>query len=541
MPKRNLADLFELVTDAVPEREALVCGARRLTYAQLDERANRLAHHLAAAGVGPGDHVAACLYNSTEYVETMLAAFKLRASAVNVNWRYVADELHYVLDDADAKAIVYDPRFDALSEVRPRLSKLPTWIPVGPEYESVLAASSPGRGFGPRSADDLYTLYTGGTTGMPKGVLWRHDDFLAASLGNLDGAVTAEEVTERARRGRDRTLPACPLMHGAAQWVSLATFLAGNTVVYQDFGQDPRALVRLMAAERITVLAIVGDAVGRPLAQALMERAGPDSPPTPRSADQLDLSTCRVVLTSGAFLSPDTKDTLLACLPGTFIYDTYGASESGSFARSVSGAGETPDQGRFSVGETSAVLDDDHKPVAPGSGGVGRVARSGHVALGYYGDPETTAATFPVIDGVRWVVTGDHATVEPGPDGTGGTIRLLGRGSACINTGGEKVYPDEVEAALKSHPGVADAMVVGVPDERFGERVVALVVPAPGVAAEGEVPPDLDAHVRKRVAGYKAPRTVLVTQEIERFPSGKPDYAWGRARAFELLGPDAGG
>jgi acyl-CoA synthetase (AMP-forming)/AMP-acid ligase II len=527
----NFADIFEYAADAVPDREAVVSGGRRLTFAALEERANRLASHLAAAEIGPGDHVACYLYNGTEYLETMLAAYKLRASAVNVNWRYVAGELLHVLRDSDAKAIVYDSRFTAtLEEVTGDLPLLRTRLAVGKpgasglgaaSYEDALAGSSPERRFAPRRGDDIYLLYTGGTTGMPKGVMWRHEDLLAGSLGNLDGASSPEEVAERARRGGDRSLPACPLMHGAAQWVSLATLFAGGTVVLLPGPRlDARRLARLMADERVTVITIVGDAVGRPLADALEALAAEDTP--------LDLSNCRVVLTSGAFLSPPVKDALLARLPHAIVYDTFGSSESGTFARSVSGAGETPPQGRFVSSEQATVLDDDLRPIPPGSGRVGRLARSGRVALGYYNDPEKTAATFPVVDGVRYVVTGDHATIE-----ADGSIRLLGRGSACINTGGEKVYPDEVEAALKSHPGVADAMVVGLPDERFGERVVALVVPR-GVPAE--IPDDLDAHVRRLVAGYKVPRATVAVGAIERFPSGKPDYAWGRAAAEGRLG-----
>jgi acyl-CoA synthetase (AMP-forming)/AMP-acid ligase II len=535
--ERNLADIFEVVADAVPDREALVVGFGdvRLTYAELDQRANRLAHHLAGAGIGAGDHVAAYLYNGTEFVETMLAAFKLRAAVVNVNYRYVAAELDYLLRDSDAKAVVYDTRFTpTLAEVTespgapPLLGRRlavgagPT-VPGSIAYEEALAAAAPVRPEIARSGDDRYLLYTGGTTGMPIGVMWRHTDILAAGLGNLDDAVTAAEEAERARQGRDRHLPACPLMHGAAQWVTLGTFFGGGTVILSpDTRLDAGRLAELISAERATIVTIIGDAVGRPLADALDAR--PD----------LDVSAVRVILNSGAIVSPRVKDDLMARLPGAFIYDTFGSSESGTFARSTSGAGNTPSQGRFAPRKDAVVLDDELRPVKPGSGIVGRLARSGAVALGYYNDPEKTAATFPVIDGVRYIITGDHATVE-----ADGTVQILGRGSACINTGGEKVYPDEVEAALKSHPDVADAMVVGLPDERFGQRVVALVVlrsrgTPPDPRATGVTPPDLDEHVRRHVAGYKAPRQVFPVEAVERFPSGKPDYAWARERALEL-------
>ena len=524
--QRNLADIFEIVADAVPEREALVAGDRRLTFAALDERANRLAAVLAAAGIGPGDHVAAYLYNGTEFVETMLAAFKLRAAVVNVNYRYVAAELDYLLRDSDAKAIVYDTRFTpTLAEVEAGLPKLGTRLAVGAggtvgtvdgsqAYEEALTGGSPARPAIERTGDDLYLLYTGGTTGMPKGVLWRHTDILAAGLGNLDGATTREEEAERARAGRDRHLPACPLMHGAAQWVTLATFYNGGTVILStDTRLDAGGLAELISAERATIVTIIGDAVGRPLADALAARP------------ELDVSAVRVVLNSGATVSPGVKDDLMARVPGAFVYDTFGSSESGTFAKSASGTGNTPVQGRFAPRPDAVVLDDDHRPVKPGSGVVGRLARSGPVAVGYYNDPEKTAATFPVIGGIRYIVTGDHATVEPD-----GTVQILGRGSACINTGGEKVYPDEVEGALKAHPDVADAMVVGLPDDRFGERVVALVV----LRGTGTVPGDLDDHVRHLVAGYKAPRQVFPVGAVERFPSGKPDYAWARETARAL-------
>ena len=520
--ERNLANIFEIVVDAVPEREALVAGSRRLTLAALDERANRLADVLTRAGIGPGDHVAAYLYNGTEFVETMLAAFKLQAAVVNVNYRYVAAELEYVLRDSDARAIVYDTRFvRTLADVHADLAELGARLAVGggetvtgsEDYEEALAAGSPNRPAIERTGDDRYLLYTGGTTGRPKGVLWRHTDILAAGLGDLDGAATREEVAARARAGCDRHVPACPLMHGTAQWVTLATLYNGGTVILStDTRLDAGRLVELISTERATIVTIIGDAVGRPLVDALAAR--PD----------LDLSAVRVILNGGATVSPTVKNDLMARLPGAFVYDTFGSSESGTFAKSTSGSGNTPVQGRFAPRDDTVVLDDNLRPVEPGSGVTGRLARSGPVALGYYNDPEKTAATFPVIDGVRYIVTGDHATVE-----ADGSVQILGRGSACINTGGEKVYPEEVEGAIKAHAEVADAMVVGLPDERFGERVVALVVPR-----ENGMPDDLDEHIRRRVAGYKAPRQLFPVVEVQRFPSGKPDYAWGSETARAL-------
>src|SRR5207248_2607448 len=318
--QRNLADIFEVVVDTVPDREALVCGDRRLTYAALDERADRLAHHLADAGVGPGDHVAAYLYNGTEFVETMLAAFKLRAAVVNVNYRYVAAEVDYLLRDSDTRAVVYDTRFTAtLAEVAGGLPRLGARLAVGAgdavpgsvPYEEALAAAPPVRPAISRTGDDVYLLYTGGTTGMPKGVMWRHADLLAGALGDLEGATTGEEEAERARAGRDRHLPACPLMHGAAQWVTLATFFAGSTVILSpDTRLDAGRLAELIAAERATIVTIIGDAVGRPLADALEARPG------------LDVSAVRVILNSGATGSPPVQDDLMARLPRPFVYHT---------------------------------------------------------------------------------------------------------------------------------------------------------------------------------------------------------------------------
>ena len=523
----NLADLWERVVDTVPERESLVCGDRRLTYAQADERANRLAHHLAEQGVGPGDHVALYLYNGTEYLEGMLAALKLRAVPVNVNYRYVEEELRYLLDDSDSKAIVFHREFGPkLEAVQSRLPLLHTFVAVedgsgagldalpAVDYEQALAGASPERGFGERSPDDLYILYTGGTTGMPKGVMWRAEDIFFGALGGggIGNEITQpEEIAERAREGRTRCLPACPFMHGTAHWMAFSVLYAGGAVVVsEDRHLDPVALWRLVARERVNFLVIVGDAFARPLVEGL-DHLDPG----------IDASCCTVVLSGGAILSPTVKQAWVERMPGTLVIDGFGTSETGGQGQSISAAGLIGAATRFRVNDDTAVVGDDLRPVEPGA--VGKLARRGHIPLGYYKDHEKTAATFPVVDGVRWSVPGDDARLE-----ADGTITLLGRGSVSINTGGEKVHPEEVEAVLKSHPAVFDAVVVGVPDERWGERVVAVVEPRPGSCPSHD---DLAAHVRASLAGYKVPRDVVLVDAVVRSPSGKPDYCWAERAA----------
>jgi acyl-CoA synthetase (AMP-forming)/AMP-acid ligase II len=527
----NLADLWERVVDTVPGHEALVCGERRFTFAEIDARANRLAHGLAAAGVGPGDHVALYLYNSIEYLEGMLAALKLRAAPINVNYRYVEHELRYLLDDADARAVIYHAEFDPLlARIRDELPQLTTYvrvpvpgndgdaaIPGAVAYDALLDGHSDERDFAARSADDLYILYTGGTTGMPKGVMWRQEDafFGAMGGGGVGGTpiMTPEEIAERCRDGRSRCLPACPFMHGTAHWMAFAALFSGGTVIISpNHHLDALELWRLIEREQVNFLVIVGDAFARPLVDALDTEAG----------RALDVSSCHVMLSGGAILSPSVKQALIERLPGTLIVDGYGASETGGQGQSVTVAGgEIPGAPRFSMNDETMVLRDDLTPAPPGE--VGRLARRGHIPLGYYKDPKKTAATFPVLDGVRWSVPGDHAVLDDD-----GMITLLGRGSVSINTGGEKVYPEEVEAALKSHPGVQDAIVVGVADPRWGERVVAVVQPRDG---QEVVLDTLQAHASTLIARYKVPRDVVVVDEIVRSPSGKPDYRWAKATA----------
>ncbi len=525
----NIADLIESVCDAVPDRIAVVCGDRRLTYAELDERATRLAHALGAQGVTSGDRVGLYLQNCTEYVETMLAAFKLRAVPVNINFRYVAEELRYLCRDAGVKCVVFDAA--AAGRVGEATRDLPgvtfsvvvgdgsaalAALPNPIAFEDAVARSSPERDFAERSNDDLYVIYTGGTTGMPKGVMWRHEDAFHACLmaGNPMGPPPArpEEVAERARaKNPIAMMTAAPLIHGAAQLGTLIALLQGHkAVIAPRF--DAHLIWQTIEQERVMTLSVVGDAMARPLAEALAE-----------DPSRYDTSSLFITSSAGAILSQAVKDQLKAFLPKLALLDNYGASEVGS--QGMDAGGVTKEGGiRFRMSERTTVLDDDLRPIDPGSGRIGRIALSGHIPLGYWSDPEKTAKTFVTANGVRYVIPGDLARPE-----ADGTLTLFGRGSQCINSGGEKIYPEEVEGALKQHPDVFDALVVGVPDLRWGERVTAIVQPRPGA-----VPPcleDLAGHCRALIAGYKVPRALHLVDEMKRSPAGKADYPWAKALA----------
>lgn len=524
----NLADLFEAAVDAFGEREYVVAEGARRTYAEVEARANRLAHHLAGQGIGPGDHVGIYALNSVEWVEAAWAVFKLRAVWVNVNYRYVADELRYLLGNADLRAIVVQRRFGpTLATVLPELTTLRHVVVVedgsdekdpvddAVHYEEALAASSPERDFPARSGDDRYILYTGGTTGLPKGVVWRHRDVFFALGGGID-AVTGqrverpEDMVDKGRRsGPLCSLPIAPLMHGATQWAVMGQSFVGNKVVLMA-RFDPHEVWRLVERERVNTIMITGDAMGRPLIEAL------DEP----GADY-DLSSLVSLTSSAAIFSPAVKDAFFARFPNLVIADAVGSSESGNNGVTFVRPGATAMRSGPTVtglGGT-VVLDDQLRPVPPGSGIVGKIARSGDIPLGYYNDPVKTAEVFITVDGVRYVMPGDYATVE-----ADGSITLLGRGSICINSGGEKIYPEEVEAVVRSHPDVLDAVVVGAPDERWGQQVAAIVQPRPGHA-----PPTLEAlqqHCRASLAGYKVPRRLHLVDQVVRTPAGKPDYRW---------------
>jgi acyl-CoA synthetase (AMP-forming)/AMP-acid ligase II len=512
----NLADLFEQAVDEWPDR-AYVCDERaRRTFREMDERANQLAHHLAAAGVGAGDHVGIYALNRVEWVETLWAVFKLRAVWVNINYRYVADELAYLFADADLDYLLVEPEYaERARQVAPQLRQLV----IGPEYEAALAAESSERDFPTRSDDDHYLLFTGGTTGMPKGVVWRHEDVLFALGGGID-LRTGERVTkpsdflDRGRNGLPLiAFPIAPLMHGATQWSVMGQSFIGNaSVLRRRFDADDAW--RTVGAEKVNLLMITGDAMARPLLDALAAHP-----------DRYDLSSLLAISSSAVLFSQACKDEFLERLPNLVITDAIGASESGGNGITMVTKGTRMKGGpTVSTGRDTTVLDDDLRPVAPGSGVVGRLARSGNIPIGYYKDPEKTAATFVTgPDGVRYSIPGDYATIE-----SDGSITLLGRGSVSINTGGEKVFPEEVENALKSHPDVFDAVVVGVPDERWGERVTAVVQPRQGHRVTLE---SLQEHCRAHLAGYKVPRGLTLVEQMVRSPAGKSDYRWAKSVA----------
>ncbi len=523
----NLADLFELAADTFADREYLVSAGERRTYAEMDRRANQLAHHLRARGVKAGDHVGIYAYNSVEWVESLWAIFKLRAVWININYRYVADELRHIFSNADLVGLIHAREFsprvaevaDALDGLRFSLviddgSGEPDVRSDAEDYEPALAAQSSQRDFEPRSGDDIYILYTGGTTGLPKGVVWRHEDVFYALGGGINAMTNVKvedpgDITRNAAANAATTfLPCAPLMHGASQWGVMSQSFQGNRVILlAKF--DARTVWDLLAEEKVSVLFITGDAMGRPLVEALDEPGA-----------TYDTSSLVAITSTAAVFSPSVKEDFFRHFPNLVMTDSIGSSETGANGVSFVTAGHTAMQGGPTVTSLrdTVVLDDDLKPVAPGSGVVGKVARSGNVPIGYYNDPVKTAATFVTVDGVRYAIPGDFATVE-----ADGTVTLLGRGSVSINSGGEKIYPEEVEAALKSHPSVYDATVVGTPDERWGQRVSALIQFRPGQSASLA---DLQTFCRTKIAGYKVPRQLHVVDEVVRSPSGKPDYQW---------------
>lgn len=524
-----IGDLFEHAVDLMPDRTALLEGDRRLTYAELDKRANRLAHHLLHLGVRPTDKVAVYSRNRIEAIESMIAIYKIRAVMVNVNFRYVADELRYLLDNSDSVAVIVERRYaDVLTEALPDCPQVRQVLvveddtsgplPEGPNvdvvsYEDALAAQSDERGFQERSNDDIYMLYTGGTTGNPKGVMWRHEDVfmvLGGGINFITGEAVADdwEIAKKSASEDPITSYALPpLIHGGAQWALFIALFAGRcSVLEREF--EPHKVWENVQRFGVSLLFITGDAMARPLIEAY-------------DPEKYDASSLVYIGSSAALFSPAVKEQFLDAFPHAFITDNIGATETGFSGMSTVAKGEENHGGpRVMIDRETQVLGADGKPVEPGSGQVGKLARTGHIPIGYYNDEKKTAETFVYYDGVRWSIPGDDARVE-----ADGTVIMLGRGSASINSGGEKVHPEEVEGALKAHPDIFDALVIGVPDERMGHRVAAVLE-----TRDGLLPPleEINEIARKTIARYKCPRSIWVEPKVMRSPAGKPDYSWAK-------------
>ncbi|MBW2713899.1 MAG: acyl-CoA synthetase, partial [Deltaproteobacteria bacterium] len=541
-------DLVEAACDRVPDREILICGESRVVFKDLDARANRLANYLHSIGIEAGQHIGIYAQNCVEWVEAMLAAYKIRAVPINVNYRYVEDELHYIFDNADLVALIFHREYaDRAANIQERLPKLKSYIAFGEgneadceklgavDYEEALAKSSPERKFEVRSGDDSYMLYTGGTTGMPKGVMWKQVDIIFALGGAIDPytsvrAEKPEDMQDKIKadgEGMLRQLPMAPLMHGAAQWNVLSQLFIGNPCFMLPGGFEAHKCWEIVEREGINAIMITGDATARPLMDALKEKKYP-------------IPSLAVIVSSAAIFSPSVKLEFLEYKEGLILMDATGSSEQGMTGKlMVTREGllqeiEEKKQGhveksrgvKIAPGPDVAVLDENWNTISAGSDVIGKLARSGNIPSGYYKDPVKSAETF-ISDpnGKRWSVAGDLACVE-----ADGTIVMLGRGSTSINSGGEKIYPEEVEGALKSHPAVFDALVVGVPDERWGQRVAAVVQCRAGESVNLD---EVDAHCRKHVAGYKVPRELHIVEQVKRAPSGKPDYRWAKEMAEE--------
>jgi fatty-acyl-CoA synthase len=533
----NFADVYEVVAGKVPDAPCQKQGNRTVSWAEFDARANGLAADLLDAGLGHQSKVAAYLTNCPEYLETYFAAFKAGLAPVNTNFRYGPEEILYLFDNADAEAVIFHAGFtEILEKVRDRLPKVRRWYVVedgspapswAVPYESVASKGKAGEAVkGPwgRSGDDLLILYTGGTTGMPKGVMWRQDDLwnvLGGGGNPVVGAPPAADLDDFASRVAGpgmSMLPACPLMHGTGQFSAFIAMNGAGCIVSlegRSFSAD--LLWRTVEQHKVNAIVIVGDAFAKPMLAELDANPG-----------KYDLSSVIMISSSGVMWSHETKQGLLKHIPQAVLFDSLGSSEAVGLGASTSAAGAAADTAKFVLGPTVKVFTDEGRPVEPGDEAPGFVAISGFLPTGYYKDEEKTAKTFRTIDGVRYSVPGDYALVNPD-----GSLQLLGRGSVVINTGGEKVFPEEVEEVLKQHPSVLDAVAVGLPDDRFGETICAIVEPAAGATVDEN---ELIEHVRAHLARYKAPRKVLVVDSIGRSPAGKVDYKGLQALARERAG-----
>lgn len=528
----NLADLFDIVAEAVPDREAIVIGNKRISYRQLAQRVERLAVWLHGQGIGAGDTVGLQMYNTEEYLETFMAACKVRAMPVNINYRYVAEELRYIYDNAKLAALFYSAELEgSVQEALDAAPGLKALVRQGAgqpgiaravSYDAALAAAQGSVADIARSDDDISLLYTGGTTGMPKGVMWPHKALFFSALGGgcafnpAAGPVKApEDLAERAQQGfAMRVMPVAPLMHGAALWATLISLFSGHTIVLNEQHHfDPQHILDLMTREKIGSISIVGDAMAMPILDAL--RANPG---------RWDLSNMFAFGSGGALFSAHIKEALKEFLPPHAIFtDGVGSSEGGQFGLGSKPSGEG--MIKLAPRPDLAVVVDAVRLAKPGEMGI--LSRAGLVPVGYFGDPKKSAETFVAIDGVRYAITGDQARLEED-----GSIVVFGRGSNCINTGGEKVFVEEVEEALRRHAAVADALVVGLPDPRWGNKVVAVVELKAGASASMD---ELRAHSREHLAGYKVPKEVVFVDAMRRSPAGKADYRWAKTTAEAAL------
>jgi len=528
----NIADLFEHAVDAVPEKPAVQVGDRVITFAELEAEANKLAHFFVSRGIGPGDHVGLYSKNSIEHVIALMAILKVRAVAINVNYRYVTGELEYLFDNADLVGLVHDRVYAPLvAEVAPKIDTLHTIVAVpnpldeneasdvssygGVLLEDAIEGQSAARDFGERSPDDIHIIYTGGTTGFPKGVMWRHEDFWRVLGGGIDFMTgePLEEYDQSKKAVEDSlvTLPLSPLMHGGAQASLLMHLFAGQvTILEPKF--DPVRTWELVDKHGVQMLFMTGDAMAVPLIDAY-------------EAGGFDGQTLFAIASSAAIFSKSVKERWMKAFPNAVFTDSVGSSETGFQGTGLQDASALSTDGPvISIPSTTVIIDENDKILDPlkDVGKIGRTARSGNVPVGYYKDPEKSAKTFVEIDGVRYSIPGDNARIEEG-----NRLTLLGRGSNCINTGGEKVYPEEVEQAIKAHPGVYDALVVGLPDEKFGQAVAAVVQPRDGANVELA---ELREFLRAHLSGYKLPRALTIVEEVPRNATGKAQYP----RAKEL-------
>ncbi|HEX7777017.1 MAG TPA: acyl-CoA synthetase [Parvibaculum sp.] len=519
----NLGDILDAISSAVPpDAPALIHGARLITWGETTKRSNNMARGLIERGAKPGDKVAFYMRNRPEYIELLAACYKARLTHVNVNYRYQPDEVFYIFDNSDAQTVAYGSEFrDTIEKIRPRLTKAKTFIeiddggdiaPFAERYETV-ATTGPGAQLDiKRSPDDMLFIYTGGTTGMPKGVMWRHDDLREVQLtalrrlGPVPETLPALIDAIKTVGPAGPMLPACPLMHGTGLLTSNGNLLSGGCIVtLQHPSLDAHELWSAVDKHKVQQIAIVGDAFAKPMLRALDEAPG-----------KYDLSSIATIISSGVMWSTEVKRGLLKHMPNAIMTDSFGASEAIGLGTSLMTKDGEIATAKFQISESCKVFDENDEPVVPGSGKPGFIALGGPIPLGYYKDPEKSAKTFKTVRGLRYAIPGDWCTVEPD-----GTLTLLGRGSVCINTAGEKVYPEEVEEALKTHPMVEDALVVGLPDEKWGQSVTGVVKIAAGQQFNEDM---LRAHVRDKLAGYKTPKRIIIGTVPFRAPNGKADY-----------------